>query len=173
MTRDEPGREELGYGRMPTLERGRPDAGSSTDSKPGDLQLSRLPSCFSHKMWVFSVLMGVSSCTKTTEASSLGGVPWQVSLPGPVGQSGSVTLPWRASWGCVLRITVLRSPVSTALWASGPWPLCVLPRLGQPRAHLTVCRVLHGAGAASTTLDSWGASSHPAEGGSSLWWSER
>lgn len=71
MAREEPSREELGCDRMPTLERGRPDAGSHADSKPGDLQLSRLPSCFSHKMWVFSVLMGVSSCTRTTEAPSL------------------------------------------------------------------------------------------------------
>ncbi|KAM7116791.1 membrane protein MLC1 [Molossus nigricans] len=70
MTRDEPGREELGYDRMPTLERGRPDAGSCADSKPGDLQLSsRLPSCFSHKMWVFSVLMG--GCLLVTSGLSL------------------------------------------------------------------------------------------------------
>ncbi|XP_024593412.1 membrane protein MLC1 isoform X4 [Neophocaena asiaeorientalis asiaeorientalis] len=53
-------REELGYDRMPPLERGRPDAGSyAPDTKPSDLQLSsRLPPCFSHKTWVFSVLMG-------------------------------------------------------------------------------------------------------------------
>ncbi|TKC45479.1 hypothetical protein EI555_006053 [Monodon monoceros] len=55
-------REELGYDRMPPLERGRPDAGSyAPDTKPSDLQLSsRLPPCFSHKTWVFSVLMGGS-----------------------------------------------------------------------------------------------------------------
>ncbi|XP_007189292.2 membrane protein MLC1 isoform X5 [Balaenoptera acutorostrata] len=53
-------REELGYDRVPPLERGRPDAGSyAPDTKPSDLQLSsRLPPCFSHKTWVFSVLMG-------------------------------------------------------------------------------------------------------------------
>ncbi|MEJ1271369.1 tubulin tyrosine ligase-like family member 8 [Cricetulus griseus] len=65
MTREGQFREELGYDRMPTLERGRQDtgrqdAGSYTpDSKPKDLQLSkRLPPCFSYKTWVFSVLMG-------------------------------------------------------------------------------------------------------------------
>ncbi|KAK2121440.1 hypothetical protein P7K49_002826 [Saguinus oedipus] len=56
----EPFREELAYDRMPTLERGRQDPTSyAPDAKPNDLQLSkRLPPCFSHKMWVFSVLMG-------------------------------------------------------------------------------------------------------------------
>uniref|UniRef100_A0A452RE09 Modulator of VRAC current 1 n=1 Tax=Ursus americanus TaxID=9643 RepID=A0A452RE09_URSAM len=60
MTRDEQCREELGYDRMPALERGRPDTGSYTpDTKPNDLQLAtRLPPCFSHKTWVLSVLMG-------------------------------------------------------------------------------------------------------------------
>ncbi|XP_058424793.1 membrane protein MLC1 isoform X3 [Diceros bicornis minor] len=60
MTREEQCREELGYDRLPTLERGRLDSGSYTpDAKPNDLQLSsRLPPCFSHKTWVFSVLMG-------------------------------------------------------------------------------------------------------------------
>ncbi|XP_062057888.1 membrane protein MLC1 isoform X2 [Lepus europaeus] len=60
MTREEPFREDLGYDRMPTLERGRPDPGSyGPDTKPGDLQLSRrLPPCFSYKTRVFSVLMG-------------------------------------------------------------------------------------------------------------------
>ncbi|ELK07522.1 Membrane protein MLC1 [Pteropus alecto] len=60
MAREEQCREELGYGRMPTLERGGPDVGGfSPDAKPGDLQLSsRLPPCFSHKAWVFSVLTG-------------------------------------------------------------------------------------------------------------------
>lgn len=63
MAREEQCREELSYGRMPTLERGGPDVGGfSPDTKPGDLQLSsRLPPCFSHKTWVFSVLTGVSS----------------------------------------------------------------------------------------------------------------
>nr|XP_034491227.1 membrane protein MLC1 isoform X3 [Marmota flaviventris] len=65
MTREGQFREELGYDRMPTLERGRQDPGRqdqgsyTPDAKPGDLQLSkRLPSCFSYKTWVFSVLMG-------------------------------------------------------------------------------------------------------------------
>ncbi|XP_022452486.1 membrane protein MLC1 isoform X1 [Delphinapterus leucas] len=64
-------REELGYDRMPPLERGRPDAGSyAPDTKPSDLQLSsRLPPCFSHKTWVFSVLMG--SCLLVTSGFSL------------------------------------------------------------------------------------------------------
>jgi hypothetical protein len=68
MTREGQFREELGYDRMPTLERGRQDAGRqdpgsyTPDSKPKDLQLSkRLPPCFSYKTWVFSVLMGVSN----------------------------------------------------------------------------------------------------------------
>lgn len=71
MTREEPCREELGYDRMATLERGRPDAGTyAPDTKPSDLQLSsRLPHCLSHKTWVFSVLMGVSNRAGTTEAS--------------------------------------------------------------------------------------------------------
>lgn len=67
MTRDGQFREELGYDRMPTLERGRQDVGRqdpggfSTNTKPKDLQLSkRLPLCLSYKTWVFSVLMGVS-----------------------------------------------------------------------------------------------------------------
>lgn len=68
MTREGQFREELGYDRMPTLERGRQDAGRqdtgsyTPDPKPKDLQLSkRLPPCFSYKTWVFSVLMGVSN----------------------------------------------------------------------------------------------------------------
>uniref|UniRef100_A0A8I3N5W0 Modulator of VRAC current 1 n=2 Tax=Canis lupus familiaris TaxID=9615 RepID=A0A8I3N5W0_CANLF len=71
MSRDEQGREELGYDRMPTLERGRPDAGSyALDTKPNDLQLAtRLPPCFSHKTWVLSVLMG--SCLLVTSGFSL------------------------------------------------------------------------------------------------------
>lgn len=70
MTREEPCREELSYDRMATLERGRPDAGSYSDTKPGDLQLSsRLPPCFSHKTWVFSVLMG--GCLLVTSGFSL------------------------------------------------------------------------------------------------------
>ncbi|XP_028724971.1 membrane protein MLC1 isoform X2 [Peromyscus leucopus] len=76
MTREGQFREELGYDRMPTLERGRQDtgrqdAGSYTpDSKPKDLQLSkRLPPCFSYKTWVFSVLMG--SCLLVTSGFSL------------------------------------------------------------------------------------------------------
>ncbi|XP_049986689.1 membrane protein MLC1 isoform X2 [Alexandromys fortis] len=65
MTREGQFREELGYDRMPTLERGRQDTGRqdtgsyAPDSKPKDLQLSkRLPPCLSYKTWVFSVLMG-------------------------------------------------------------------------------------------------------------------
>ncbi|XP_025782131.1 membrane protein MLC1 [Puma concolor] len=71
MARDEQCREELSYDRMPTLERGRPEAGSYTsDAKPNDLQLStRLPPCFSHKTWVLSVLMG--SCLLVTSGFSL------------------------------------------------------------------------------------------------------
>lgn len=71
MTREEQCREELSYDRMPTLERGRSDAGSyAPDAKPGDLQLSsRLPPCFSHKMWIFSVLMG--TCLLVTSGFSL------------------------------------------------------------------------------------------------------
>lgn len=71
MTREECCREELGYDRTATLERGRPDAEGYADAKAGDLPLSsRLPPCFSHKTWVFSVLMGVSPCARATEASS-------------------------------------------------------------------------------------------------------
>ncbi|XP_058287754.1 membrane protein MLC1 isoform X1 [Hylobates moloch] len=67
----EPFREELAYDRMPTLERGRQDPASyAPDEKPSDLQLSkRLPPCFSHKTWVFSVLMG--SCLLVTSGFSL------------------------------------------------------------------------------------------------------
>ncbi|KAK2500259.1 hypothetical protein MC885_018587, partial [Smutsia gigantea] len=69
MTREEPCREELV--RPPTLELGRPEAGSSApEGMPSDLQLStRLPLCFSHKTWVFSVLMG--SCLLVTSGFSL------------------------------------------------------------------------------------------------------
>ncbi|XP_036904993.1 membrane protein MLC1 [Sturnira hondurensis] len=70
MAREESCREEPSYDRMATLERGRPDVGSYTDAKPGDLQLSsRLPPCFSHKTWVFSVLMG--GCLLVTAGFSL------------------------------------------------------------------------------------------------------
>ncbi|XP_023558329.1 membrane protein MLC1 isoform X2 [Octodon degus] len=76
MTRDGQFREELGYDRVPTLERGRPDVGRqdpggfSADTKPKDLQLSkRLPPCLSYKTWVFSVLMG--SCLLVTSGFSL------------------------------------------------------------------------------------------------------
>lgn len=76
MTRDGQFREELGYDRMPTLERGRQDVGRQdpggfgTDTKPKDLQLSkRLPPCLSYKTWVFSVLMG--SCLLVTSGFSL------------------------------------------------------------------------------------------------------
>ncbi|XP_062932164.1 membrane protein MLC1 isoform X5 [Cynocephalus volans] len=71
MTREEQFREELGYDRMPTLERGRQDLGSHiTDAKPNDLQLSkRLPPCFSYKTWLFSVSMG--SCLLVTSGFSL------------------------------------------------------------------------------------------------------
>ncbi|XP_037016415.2 membrane protein MLC1 isoform X2 [Artibeus jamaicensis] len=70
MAREEACREEPSYDRMATLERGRPDVGSYADAKPGDLQLSsRLPPCFSHKTWVFSVLMG--GCLLVTSGFSL------------------------------------------------------------------------------------------------------
>ncbi|KAK1327643.1 hypothetical protein QTO34_012932 [Cnephaeus nilssonii] len=70
MTREESCREELGYDRMATLERGRPDAEGYADAKAGDLQLSsRLPPCFSHRTWVFSVLMG--GCLLVTSGCSL------------------------------------------------------------------------------------------------------
>nr|KAF6270588.1 modulator of VRAC current 1 [Pipistrellus kuhlii] len=70
MPREESCREELGYDRVATLERGRPDAEGYTDPKAGDLQLSsRLPPCFSHKTWVFSVLMG--GCLLVTSGCSL------------------------------------------------------------------------------------------------------
>ncbi|XP_008832946.1 membrane protein MLC1 isoform X1 [Nannospalax galili] len=76
MTREGQFREELGYDRMPTLERGRQDSGRqdtgsyTPDSKSKDLQLSkRLPPCFSYKTWVFSVLMG--SCLLVTSGFSL------------------------------------------------------------------------------------------------------
>ncbi|XP_063119707.1 membrane protein MLC1 isoform X3 [Rattus norvegicus] len=76
MTREGQFREELGYDRMPTLERGRQDAGRqdtgsyTPDTKPKDLQLTkRLPPCFSYKTWVFSVLMG--SCLLVTSGFSL------------------------------------------------------------------------------------------------------
>ncbi|XP_006876478.1 PREDICTED: membrane protein MLC1 [Chrysochloris asiatica] len=71
MTREEPYHEEFSYDRMPTLERGRPDAPSySPDVKTNDLQLSkRLPPCFSSKTWVFSMVMG--SCLLVTSGFSL------------------------------------------------------------------------------------------------------
>ncbi|XP_044633338.1 membrane protein MLC1 isoform X1 [Equus asinus] len=71
MTREEQCREELSYDRLPTLDRGRPDVGSRTpDTKPDALPLSsRLPSCFSHRTWVFSALMG--SCLLVTSGFSL------------------------------------------------------------------------------------------------------
>ncbi|XP_021114426.1 membrane protein MLC1 isoform X2 [Heterocephalus glaber] len=76
MTRDGQFREEMGYDRMPTLERGRQDIGQqdlgnfSADAKPKDLQLSkRLPPCLSYKTRVFSVLMG--SCLLVTSGFSL------------------------------------------------------------------------------------------------------
>ncbi|XP_006157675.1 membrane protein MLC1 [Tupaia chinensis] len=71
MTRDEQFHGELGYDRMPTLERGRQDPGSfSPDAKPSDLQLSkRLPPCFSYRTWLFSMLVG--SCLLVTSGFSL------------------------------------------------------------------------------------------------------
>ncbi|XP_015424198.1 PREDICTED: membrane protein MLC1 [Myotis davidii] len=70
MTREECCREELSYDRTATLERGRPDAEGYADAKAGDLPLSsRLPPCFSHKTWVFSVLMG--GCLLVTSGCSL------------------------------------------------------------------------------------------------------
>lgn len=84
MPREESCREELGYDRVATLERGRPDAEGYADPKAGDLQLSsRLPPCFSHKTWVFSVLMGVSRRPRATRHRSL-------------------ILLQRALWGCAL-----------------------------------------------------------------------
>ncbi|XP_035969656.1 membrane protein MLC1 isoform X2 [Halichoerus grypus] len=71
MTREEQCAEELGYDRMPTLERGRPEAGSyAPDAKPSDLPLTtRLPPCLSPRTWVLSVLMG--SCLLVTSGFSL------------------------------------------------------------------------------------------------------
>lgn len=97
MTRDEQCREELGYDRMPALERGRPDTGSYTpDAKPSDLQLAtRLPPCFSHKTWVLSVLMGVSSSSpEPGRHHPPRAVPWECVRPGRV-------RPWGCScfWG--------------------------------------------------------------------------
>nr|KAF6267586.1 modulator of VRAC current 1 [Myotis myotis] len=68
MTREESCREELGYDRTATLERGRPDAEGYADTKAGDLPLSsRLPTCFSHKTWVPSFqLLFVSTFAVTT-----------------------------------------------------------------------------------------------------------
>lgn len=135
--REEQCREELSYDRMPTLERGRPDVGSyAPDAKPGDLQLSsRLPPCFSHKTWVFSVLMGVSSHSRTTEAFSPVRCPRPVALLGDGMEQLRVLLLWRAPWCrqltfCALGITFFHSQA-----ASGLWLLCVPPGLAQPRAH--------------------------------------
>lgn len=116
MAREESCREEPSYDRMATLERGRPDVGSYADAKPGDLQLSsRLPPCFSHKTWVFSVLMGVSSGAgamgppghRPQEASPVGVAP----TPG-----GTEQLPYSAlegPGGCAARIAALHSPAFT------------------------------------------------------------
>lgn len=64
--------------------------------------------------------------------------------------------------GAVVSKLVLRSPASVtpAPLAAGLWLPWVLPKLGQPRAHLTVRRVMHGAGVASwkgsrVTLQGW------------------
>lgn len=92
MAREEQCREELGYDRAPTLERGRPDARSYTpDAKPSDLQLSsRLPPCFSHKTWVLSVLMGVSGSPGPCDSAPKGPRPgwvlggWERAAPGHV-----------------------------------------------------------------------------------------
>ncbi|KAJ8791837.1 hypothetical protein J1605_020559 [Eschrichtius robustus] len=95
-------REELGYDRVPPLERGRPDAGSyAPDTKPSDLQLSsRLPPCFSHKTWVFSVLMGVSSSTPGPRRHRPAPGPAAgVLVPDGPGKSGpGLLLPLRDSW---------------------------------------------------------------------------
>lgn len=137
MMREEQCREELSYDRMPTLERGRPDVGSyAPDAKPGDLQLSsRLPPCFSHKTWVFSVLMGVSSHSRTTEALSPVLCPRPVALLGDGMEQLRALLLWRAPWCrqptfCALGITSSHSQA-----VSGLWLLCVPPGLAQPRAH--------------------------------------
>ncbi|XP_077025337.1 membrane protein MLC1 isoform X2 [Tamandua tetradactyla] len=71
MAREEPYRAECAYERAPALERGRQDMGSyGPDAKQNDLQLAkRLPRCFSHRAWVFSLLMG--SCLLVTSGFSL------------------------------------------------------------------------------------------------------
>lgn len=112
MTREEPCREEPGYDRMAGLERGRPDAEGYADPKAGDLQLaSRLPPCFSHRTWVFSVLMGVSR-----RARGHGGVPWPMpSRPAPWDPAAPVSGSGEPRGaGCAPRTTILRSPVSLA-----------------------------------------------------------
>ena len=116
MAREESCREEPSYDRMATLERGRPDVGSYTDTKPGDLQLSsRLPPCFSHKTWVFSVLMGVSSRARATGSLSPGGV-----APGP---SGTEQLPYSALEGPVGLCCMNHCPPFTNISGSSPRPL--------------------------------------------------
>ncbi|KAM5288869.1 membrane protein MLC1 [Ctenodactylus gundi] len=76
MTREGQFREEMGYDRTPTLERGRQDAGRQdpggygSGAKPKDLPLPRrLPSCLGYRTWLFSVLMG--SCLLVTSGFSL------------------------------------------------------------------------------------------------------
>lgn len=130
MSRDEQGREELGYDRMPTLERGRPDAGSyALDTKPNDLQLAtRLPPCFSHKTWVLSVLMGVSSSpTGLGRPPPPRAVPWPGCRPRGLGECASRTTsllePLRPD---VLTLCSLGSvhecpaPATAGLWAVAP-----------------------------------------------------
>lgn len=127
MAREEQCREELGYGRMPALERGGPDVGGfSPDAKPGDLPLSsRLPPCFSHKTWVFSVLTGVSSHPGTVEAPSPRGARRLVSLPGGVDRAAVVGSALEGPGAdeppcCVLWDTL---PIHHDLWCQPCWPL--------------------------------------------------
>lgn len=116
MAREEQSREELGYGRVPTLERGGPDVGGfSPDAKPGDLQLSsKLPPCFSHKTWVFSVLTGVSSHVRTVAVPSLRGARRPVSPPGGVAAAAPV--------GSALEGPGADAPPRRVLWHAPPVP---------------------------------------------------
>uniref|UniRef100_A0A4X2JM42 Modulator of VRAC current 1 n=1 Tax=Vombatus ursinus TaxID=29139 RepID=A0A4X2JM42_VOMUR len=71
MTREDPYREEFSYDRMPTLERGRQEAGHyAPERKSSDLQLAkRFHPCFSYRAWIFSLVMG--SCLLVTSGFSL------------------------------------------------------------------------------------------------------
>ena len=160
-------REELGYDRVPPLERGRPDAGSyAPDTKPSDLQLSsRLPPCFSHKTWVFSVLMGVSSSAPGPRRHRPAPGPAAgVLVPDGPGKSGpGLLLPLRDSWVLTCLFAVLFELSSSAGEALSCWPCrplgrgCSVSRQGldspgpMPSLRLMCCTR-----AASTTLASWG-----------------